>query len=337
MWLFVFAAETTAAQPDVVPLTRLYATSWGVGEYDQYGKIPAGWTDRIALRPSRNWIVDAGGFLRPTLKRTTGLITYDGYLGTAKPARVLADLCISALFKKTPDAEESFGIAARVQDKDNYYLARFVGDDLLQLIVVAEGEETVLSQTVSLDRYRDGDIFHLLFLARGETLTAYLRNPAGQDVARVDGVDSRFAKGPPGLRCTPYAGASSFTIYNDEEIKPDYDTPKIVKRNERLRAGELRYAVVRPDWRHDERNTRPERTADDYDVIVAGAGTGGFGTAVQAARLGARVLLIDETDWIGGQAAAAAVTSMDEDGVYGKYPVRERGLYREFHESMVAH
>lgn len=63
-----------------------------------------------------------------------------------------------------------------------------------------------------------------------------------------------------------------------------------------------------------------------YDVVIAGAGMGGIGTAVQAARMGVSVLLLEETDWIGGQAIAAAVTSMDE----GSTLVRERGLYREF-------
>jgi len=33
--------------------------------------------------------------------------------------------------------------------------------------------------------------------------------------------------------------------------------------------------------------------------------------------------------------AAAAVASMDEEGLWEKFPVRERGLYREFNESMV--
>lgn len=63
-----------------------------------------------------------------------------------------------------------------------------------------------------------------------------------------------------------------------------------------------------------------------YDIVIAGAGTGGCGAAIEAARLGASVLLLEETDWIGGQMNAAAVTSMDE----GKKLVRERGLYREF-------
>ena len=70
-----------------------------------------------------------------------------------------------------------------------------------------------------------------------------------------------------------------------------------------------------------------------YDVIVAGAGMGGCGAAIQAARMGRSVLLLDETDWIGGQMNAAAVTSMDE----GVTLCRERGLYRELCALIAAH
>ena len=70
-----------------------------------------------------------------------------------------------------------------------------------------------------------------------------------------------------------------------------------------------------------------------YDVVVAGSGTGGTCAAIQAARMGSSVLLLEETDWIGGQMNAAAVTSMDEGGVL----VRERGIYREFCERVEAH
>lgn len=72
----------------------------------------------------------------------------------------------------------------------------------------------------------------------------------------------------------------------------------------------------------------PKQIKERYDVVVAGAGTGGCGAAIQAARLGASVLLLEETDWIGGQMNAAAVTSMDEGGTL----VRGRGLYRELVE-----
>lgn len=69
-----------------------------------------------------------------------------------------------------------------------------------------------------------------------------------------------------------------------------------------------------------------EKLKDSYDVVIAGGGTGGCGAAVQAARMGCSVLLLEETDWIGGQMNAAAVTSMDEGGTL----VRKRGIYREW-------
>lgn len=77
----------------------------------------------------------------------------------------------------------------------------------------------------------------------------------------------------------------------------------------------------------------PERLKSSYDVVIAGAGTGGCGAAVQAARMGRSVLLLEETDWIGGQMNAAAVTSMDEGGTL----VRERGIYREWCALIAAH
>ncbi|MDB6005387.1 MAG: hypothetical protein JWR15_2374 [Prosthecobacter sp.] len=72
---------------------------------------------------------------------------------------------------------------------------------------------------------------------------------------------------------------------------------------------------------------------ESYDVVIAGAGTGGCGAAVQAARMGCSVLLLEETDWIGGQMNAAAVTSMDEGGTL----VRKRGIYREWCGLVASH
>ena len=79
--------------------------------------------------------------------------------------------------------------------------------------------------------------------------------------------------------------------------------------------------------------TSAARLGTSYDVVIAGAGTGGCGAAIQAARMGRSVLLVEETDWIGGQMNAAAVTSMDEGGAL----VRERGLYRELCGLIAAH
>lgn len=58
-----------------------------------------------------------------------------------------------------------------------------------------------------------------------------------------------------------------------------------------------------------------------YDVIIAGAGSGGIGAAIQAARGGASVLLLEETDYIGGQMTAAGVSQMDGTAT---------GIYQEF-------
>ena len=45
----------------------------------------------------------------------------------------------------------------------------------------------------------------------------------------------------------------------------------------------------------------------DCDVAVIGAGVGGFAAALAALRNGMRVVLTEETDWIGGQLTAQAV------------------------------
>ncbi len=68
------------------------------------------------------------------------------------------------------------------------------------------------------------------------------------------------------------------------------------------------------------------------DVVVVGAGTGGSAAAIEAARLGMEVALLEETDWVGGQMTAAAVTSMDE-----AYTNRDSGIYKEFIDHIKAH
>lgn len=68
-----------------------------------------------------------------------------------------------------------------------------------------------------------------------------------------------------------------------------------------------------------------------YDVVVVGAGTGGVTAAIQAARMGARVALLEETDWIGGQLTASGVSTLD-----GSAAIRSSGLYREFLDRILA-
>lgn len=67
-----------------------------------------------------------------------------------------------------------------------------------------------------------------------------------------------------------------------------------------------------------------------YDVVIAGAGTGGIGAAIQAARMGAKVLLIEETDYLGGQMSTAAVGAVD----VGNYNWNT-GIYKEFQDKIV--
>src|SRR4029078_11914611 len=44
----------------------------------------------------------------------------------------------------------------------------------------------------------------------------------------------------------------------------------------------------------------PFRMADAYDVVVIGAGTGGYSAALRAAQLGKRVALVDRDERLGG-------------------------------------
>ena len=314
----------------------------------RYACVPEGWKDEIALRPSRGWVVDGKGLLRPVLKLRTGLLVYDGYTANVKPARVLADARLVASFQKTEDAEVSFGIAGRVVDGRNYYLARFGGTDRLELLKVKDGVETALdfqkpaadvktraTGMVTRKRYREGERWTLSFTLDGARLTAIVVDAQGHEQARVSVLDGDFKQGRPGLCATTFAAAASFRIEALGPFEAKADAARLAKRNAAIASPEPDYPVVRPVWK--EIATPHEKIAAEYDVIIAGAGTGGWAAAVQAARMGVRVLLLEETDWIGGQMSCAAVTTMDEDSVWMKFPVRERGIYREFHESMITY
>ncbi|NUM72660.1 MAG: FAD-dependent oxidoreductase, partial [Ignavibacteriaceae bacterium] len=60
------------------------------------------------------------------------------------------------------------------------------------------------------------------------------------------------------------------------------------------------------------------------ELVIAGGGCGGFGAAVQAARMGVKTLLIEETPWLGGMITAAGVSAFDGN----KYAVGG-GIYLE--------
>ncbi|MBQ7732606.1 MAG: FAD-dependent oxidoreductase [Synergistaceae bacterium] len=63
---------------------------------------------------------------------------------------------------------------------------------------------------------------------------------------------------------------------------------------------------------------------NSYDIIIAGAGTGGISAAIQAARMGASVLVVESSSWFGGQATAAGVSTMDD------MSRQKSGIYLEF-------
>ncbi len=73
------------------------------------------------------------------------------------------------------------------------------------------------------------------------------------------------------------------------------------------------------------------------DVAVIGGGTGGFAAALAALRNGMRVVLTEETDWIGGQLTAQAVPpdehpwieQFGSTGSYRDYRSAVRSYYRE--------
>jgi hypothetical protein len=47
--------------------------------------------------------------------------------------------------------------------------------------------------------------------------------------------------------------------------------------------------------------------APEENVVVLGGGTGGFAAALAAARMGKNVVVVEQTDWVGGQLTSQAV------------------------------
>jgi len=65
-----------------------------------------------------------------------------------------------------------------------------------------------------------------------------------------------------------------------------------------------------------------------YDIVVAGGGTGGTAAAIEAARNGADVLVVEPAPWLGGMLTSAGVSAID-----GNYRLRG-GLFAEFTDSL---
>ena len=68
--------------------------------------------------------------------------------------------------------------------------------------------------------------------------------------------------------------------------------------------------------------------AQEYDVVVIGGGTGGTAAAIEASRMGARTLVVEEGPWLGGMLTSAGVSAID-----GNYRLRG-GIFGEFCDSL---
>jgi len=82
--------------------------------------------------------------------------------------------------------------------------------------------------------------------------------------------------------------------------------------------------------------TEPEREVaviDEVDVLVVGAGPGGLGAAIAAARHGAKVLLMGRYGYVGGMATRGLVLMLDRMGTDdGEHIIR--GIAHELVEKL---
>ncbi|MBC6426653.1 MAG: FAD-dependent oxidoreductase [Ekhidna sp.] len=77
--------------------------------------------------------------------------------------------------------------------------------------------------------------------------------------------------------------------------------------------------------------TNGEHGGTVYDVIIVGGGASGTMSGIQASRMGASTLIIEETPWLGGMFTAAGVSAID-----GNYRLPS-GLWQEFREALIAY
>ncbi|MFU8861446.1 MAG: FAD-dependent oxidoreductase [Cyclonatronaceae bacterium] len=69
----------------------------------------------------------------------------------------------------------------------------------------------------------------------------------------------------------------------------------------------------------------------ETDVLIAGGGASGVMASIQAARMGADVIIVEETDWLGGMLTAAGVSAID-----GNHRLPS-GLWGEFRSHLYDH
>ena len=70
----------------------------------------------------------------------------------------------------------------------------------------------------------------------------------------------------------------------------------------------------------------------EVDVLIIGGGAGGTSAGIQAARMGAKVLIIEKTPWLGGMLTSAGVSAIDGNhklpsGIWGEFRSKLRDYY----------
>lgn len=73
------------------------------------------------------------------------------------------------------------------------------------------------------------------------------------------------------------------------------------------------------------------KTAERYDVAIIGGGASGVSAAVEASRLGAKVILVESSEWLGGMLTSAGVCAID-----GNYNLKA-GFWGEFYSALEKH
>ncbi len=78
-------------------------------------------------------------------------------------------------------------------------------------------------------------------------------------------------------------------------------------------------------------NRYKEEVYEKYDVLIIGGGTSGAVAGIQSARQGAKTLIVEKYDWLGGMLTSAGVSAFD-----GNYKLKG-GFWGEFRDSLNNH